>query len=168
MCPTILVHHRASQWTMGHSHPVHLVYLQSLARIQKQFGTHRRKMLRSMSVKRRELNDEYRKIKHWWEPLHPLCCVPGCTQKRKDIHHRNGRQGILLVIHELWLPLCRPHHDRLKMPGGVAWGRSLDLLPPAGGHNTIPPGLTEKYKERLGGRFTGSPRRSPFYRSADL
>lgn len=101
--------------------------------------------IKPISTSRAALLYEYRKILAWWKPLHPICCVPGCGKPAKDTHHRNGKIGILLIIHELFRPLCREHHDKLKQPGGVEWGRKLNLLPPVGGHNTIPEYLREKY-----------------------
>ena len=106
-------------------------------------------MISGLPVTKKELHALYAKLKRRWFKENPSCCVPGCTWPTQDLHHVRGRLGILLVIVELWRPLCRPHHDKLKQPGGVAWGRSLGLLPPAGGHNTVPPELKEKYAKQF-------------------
>jgi hypothetical protein len=106
-------------------------------------------MIHGLPVTTAQLKKIYERLKPVWFKEHPLCCVPGCKKATKDLHHVRGRTGLLLIISEYWRPLCRSHHDALKQPGGVAFGREFDLLPPVGGHNHVPLEMRETYRERL-------------------
>jgi hypothetical protein len=55
-------------------------------------------------------NELYKKIRAAWLPQHETCeaQLPGCTQKATEVHHMEGREGILLLHTPKWLAVC--HH----------------------------------------------------------
>jgi hypothetical protein len=102
-------------------------------------------MISGIPTNRNELEKIYATLKPKWFRQNPFCCVSGCGRKTDDLHHTRGRNGLLLATAEFFVPLCRPHHNRLKEPGGVEWGRQHGLLPEMGGHNTLPEDVRKRY-----------------------
>lgn len=102
-------------------------------------------MISGIPTNRDELEKIYVALKPAWFKQCPVCSVPGCFKPTKDLHHVRGRTGLLLIVADFYRPICRPHHNKLKEPGGVEWGRSLGLLPPIGQHNVLPEDVRRRY-----------------------
>lgn len=77
-----------------------------------------------------------RRVKAWKkEPGNTVCAVPGCGKPTEDCHHSKLR-GIYLNDESTWIPMCRPHHDAIKL--NSEWAKSMNLI-----FSRV---LSEKYK----------------------
>ena len=95
-----------------------------------------RKRINQISAKRRESLSEYEATKRDWyaQPENQRCLVTG--DAKPDVHHTRGRQGDLLCLTELWLPVGRKLHNWTAENPKLA--QKLGLLCPAGKWNSQP------------------------------
>lgn len=96
-------------------------------------------MIRPISIKRQADWKLYLAAKKEWrkDQKNHVCCVPGCGKPaEKDPHHQRGRTGALLYDARFFMPICWPHHARVK--DDPTWARLMGLLPPVGQWNTVP------------------------------
>jgi hypothetical protein len=78
----------------------------------------------------------YRRERELFLLEHPLCAMPGCLSPSREIHHKRGRIGPLLLIKEFWAGLCAAHHRWIGEHPREA--RELCLLANLGEWNTVP------------------------------
>jgi hypothetical protein len=52
-------------------------------------------------------------IAEMYKQARPCCAcrLPMCETDASDVHHKLGREGLLLFDVRHWLPVCRPCHD---------------------------------------------------------
>lgn len=75
-----------------------------------------RKRLPAVSQKRKELNKQYSEARRVFLEAHVTCQVEGCRELATDVHHR-GRRGKNLLKTELFMVVCRQHHDYIERNG---------------------------------------------------
>lgn len=56
---------------------------------------------------------EYNKLARKYKEMNPQCEVAFCRELAVDVHHIGFRDGIRLTDVELFMSVCRPHHDRI-------------------------------------------------------
>lgn len=100
-------------------------------KLKKEFIKKQRKPIRRISAARAKRLSEYAKLKRCW--LRGKTCQM-CLSKKVDVHHSRGRTGRLLCMVELWIPLCRFHHNKVKED--PAWAYKHELLGPYGSYNS--------------------------------
>ena len=54
----------------------------------------------------------YRPIADMYLTLHPVCEC-GCWKPAREVHHKRGRDGLLLFDSRHFLAVCRVHHRRI-------------------------------------------------------
>ena len=97
-----------------------------------------RKQIRGISRKQAERLKRYSGLVKEWKarPENARCAVPGCNRRTDDNHHSRGRLGELLFDERFWIPVCRPHHNRIgQFP---IWARGAGLICEKGDWNTKP------------------------------
>ncbi len=82
----------------------------------------KRTRIRPVSLRRSDQLKEYSRERKWWLvlPENRFCVVAasgilhplGIAQKVRttDVHHKDGREGKLLLDKSKWLAVCRPGH----------------------------------------------------------
>ena len=93
-----------------------------------------RRRISPMSARRREQSKEYRKIVTRLKRERPICEVPQCGAKSKDLHHSKGRVGSLYTDERYLKMVCRKCHDRIQVD--IPWARSVGMLCQPGQWNT--------------------------------
>jgi hypothetical protein len=85
----------------------------------------RKTRLRCRSQRRSTELGRYYRLRGQYLSWHPICeiCQKAAAQ---DIHHTNGRQGLLLLNFKLWLALCRSCHDEVHQ--NPRWARAHGYL----------------------------------------
>ena len=75
-----------------------------------------------VSSKRQGQLDTYNnEIRPLWLKMNPQCEFPGCTKKhdpkgvQMTIHHKKGKNGIMLLITEWFMTLCIDHHRYVEL-----------------------------------------------------
>jgi hypothetical protein len=76
------------------------------------------KPIRPFSKKREKLNDEYNKEAKIFLKMNPRCAVYPELQS-KEVHHKKGRTGKLLIDKRYWLAVSRKAHR--KITDNPAW-----------------------------------------------
>ena len=56
---------------------------------------------------------EYNKLARKYKEMNPQCEVAFCRELAVDVHHIGCRDGIRLTDIELFMSVCRPHHDKI-------------------------------------------------------
>jgi hypothetical protein len=85
--------------------------------------------IRSRSPKRASQEAKYNKNRLKYLEKNELCLARllGCTYYTTDIHHKQGREGDLLLDESKWLPVCRNCHDTIEMNPLMAKEHDLSL-----------------------------------------
>lgn len=85
----------------------------------------RKTPLKKISAKRRSQSRLYEVVKRKFLLQNPRCQI--CTDRNSlDVHHRNHREGNLLILTSEWLAVCRPCHRRIH--DHPAWARENGYL----------------------------------------
>lgn len=81
------------------------------------------------SDKQIERDIEYAKMRKAWLPLHKECeaKLKGCTHVTTQVHHMEGRLGILLFYHPSWLACCHNCHTWITEHSAEAIQMGLSL-----------------------------------------
>lgn len=90
-------------------------------------STKPRKPIRQVSEKRKSLNAQYSKLRAEFLEKFPQCQVEGCKEAACDVHHR-GRRGKNLCRVDLFMAVCRQHHDTIEVNG--LWAKSMGYTIP--------------------------------------
>ncbi len=75
-----------------------------------------------MSQKRDILLQIYSVLRKIFLTSNPICQARlcNCTRDATEIHHKAGRDNLLLIIVRWFLPVCRPCHDELTVHSDAA------------------------------------------------
>lgn len=71
----------------------------------------RRTPLRRASLKRRQQELQYLKLRKKFFDAYPWCQFPGCDRPTAVVHHRRGRFGARLNDVTWWAASCIEHND---------------------------------------------------------
>ena len=71
--------------------------------------------MKKLSNKMVKANSKYRKLRINFLEEKPMCqaCLPGCTLKSTDVHHKKGRGKYYLDV-STWLSVCRSCHNWIE------------------------------------------------------
>ena len=85
------------------------------------------KPIRARSKKRASQEAKYAKERLKFLDKNDLCQARllGCSYHATDIHHKEGREGELLLLQSKWLAVCRECHETIEMNPNMA--KELDL-----------------------------------------
>lgn len=83
-----------------------------------------------MSARRKEQYEVYKPVAKAFLTAYPICQFPGCQCLSKDVHHKRGRHGSLLMDTNYWMAVCRKHHRWIG--GNPKAALELGLLGPWG------------------------------------
>lgn len=66
------------------------------------------------SAFQRGYDAKWRKARRNFLRLHPVCALPGCTQRAVHVHHTTRHQGDPVIFWDKsrWQGLCADHHNR--------------------------------------------------------
>ena len=73
------------------------------------------KGMKKKSDNREKMERTYYSLRESWlsRPENRMCAVKldGCMIQATEVHHKKGREGVLLIDQSKWLPVCRFCHD---------------------------------------------------------
>lgn len=96
-----------------------------LARRRGKVAAKRPKRLRARSSAMEARMKLYRAAKARFLAAYPSCQC-GCGRKSKEIHHKFGRQGDLLLWETGWIPVCSYCHQFIH--SNIDWARQRNLI----------------------------------------
>lgn len=91
--------------------------------------TARQKHIAPRSPKRSKLERAYAAKRITFLTEHTMCeaRLPCCTNNATDVHHKQGRIGMLLLDVTKWLAVCRACHDWIERHPAEAQERGFSL-----------------------------------------
>jgi len=66
-----------------------------------------------IAKKRAEEYKIYRPRRDKYMSEHPICEVKGCCNPSNDLHHKNGRTGVMLYNIKHFMAICRKDHTKI-------------------------------------------------------
>lgn len=82
--------------------------------------------IKKVSDKHAKRLTEYYKLAKEYKEMNPQCEVAFCRNITDDVHHIGFRDGIRLTDVELFMSVCRMHHD--KIHSDPNWARENGYL----------------------------------------
>ncbi len=79
---------------------------------EKSKGKEKRSIIPLKSVKQLNRDIEYAKLRKKWITEHKICeaHLKGCKQAANQVHHKQGREGSLMLDTSKWLAVCHNCH----------------------------------------------------------
>lgn len=94
---------------------------------KKKGGDKPRARIKPVSDKQKVRNAEYSKLRKAFLEENPKCQAEGCKELASEVHHR-GRRGKNLCRADLFMAVCRQHHDQIERNG--LWAKSMGYTIP--------------------------------------
>jgi hypothetical protein len=86
-----------------------------------------RKPIRRVSERRKLEEKEYSKLRKVFLEENPVCQAKRCKEAATEVHHK-GRRGKNYLRVELFMAVCRQHHDKIEKNG--LWAKTMGYTIP--------------------------------------